>query len=442
MDEAGLMQIKCQMFKDFFKSLEIRNIDYVILSGASNYPDSIDSDIDFMVDDSNFARLKELFLNGDLVPESSLVQMLQHETTACYYILTRRTDGKIIYLHPDASASYRRGGRLWLKSNIVLQSRIRHKNGYWIPSPAVTFHYYLIKRLDKGSLENIHLKTLSELYFSDKKGCEKFLEMTFLSRSKDVLAAIINSDEHWMSSNSALLRAIADSSIKGDGFISKITNSVKNFYRKINRIILPTGFVVAVLGPDGSGKTTIIKCLEKELAMAFRGNKRFHLRPRFGVQSDLGVVTNPHASPPRPWPLCIIKLFYFLIDYWLGWLRLVLPLKIRSTLVIFDRYFHDILLDPVRYRVPPGMFAPKIFAALVPSPDLWIVLSAKPEQLVERKGEVTLDEAVNLTAAYISFAKDNSRCVIIDTSLDLDSSCSTAVTACLDYLEMRLRNRG
>ena len=40
----------------------------------------------------------------------------------------------------------------------------------------------------------------------------------------------------------------------------------------------------------------------------------------------------------------------FFLDHWVGYIFKVRPALGRSNFVIFDRYFHDVLVDPRRYR--------------------------------------------------------------------------------------------
>ena len=50
-------------------------------------------------------------------------------------------------------------------------------------------------------------------------------------------------------------------------------------------------------------------------------------------------IANPHGRAPRNAVSSCLRVIYYFADHWVGWLVIVLPARIRSTLVIFDRDF-------------------------------------------------------------------------------------------------------
>ena len=99
-----------------------------------------------------------------------------------------------------------------------------------------------------------------------------------------------------------------------------------------------------------------------------------------------------------------LKLLYYFADYWLGWLLRVWPAKVRSSLVVFDRHFEDILIDPRRYRFArAGVFA-RLLGRFVPRPDLTVVLDAPPEVLLARKTELPPEELARQCAKLRALA--------------------------------------
>ena len=431
------------MLLGFCEALERAGIAYVILSGYQTYPKQIPSDVDFMVSERDFARLPALFSKSEVVPGARLVQMLHHETSACYFVLAQQIGAHIAFLHPDASASYRRGGRLWLRSDHVLKSRRKSAQGFWIPAAEVEFEYYFVKRVDKTVVESRHLQHLAALISEAPDACKHALERLMGAKlAPDILSAITAVDVDWFGAQKAALQHRLAQSASKEALTERLRGAVADMGRLTHRILYPTGLVVAVLGPDGSGKTTVIEHLERELAPAFRRVRRFHLRPRFGSgPSNAAPVTNPHGEAPRGRLASVAKLALFLADYWLGWLRLVLPARAKSTLVVFDRYFHDMLVDPRRYRLPVRFSGAQWLAPGVPQPDLWLVLHASPEQLVARKGEIDLATATRLSAGYAALARRLPNAVLVDTGQTLDRSLADAVSAVRRALENRARGR-
>ncbi|MEE8275328.1 MAG: thymidylate kinase-like protein, partial [Alphaproteobacteria bacterium] len=213
------------------------------------------------------------------------------------------------------------------------------------------------------------------------------------------------------------------------------------FKRRIGRAMRPTGLVVAVLGPDGVGKSSVIERLNAALAPAFRRTHRLHLRPRLAVGGGGAAVTDPHGEPPRSAIASAAKLIYFVLDYWAGYALRLWPLKARSTLVLFDRYYHDILADPLRYRYGAPLRLAALAGRLVPKPDLTLVLDAPAETLQARKREVPAEETARQREAYRDLAARLDNAVVIDADRPPERVAADAARAVVDHLAARLTRR-
>lgn len=176
----------------------------------------------------------------------------------------------------------------------------------------------------------------------------------------------------------------------------------------------PSGLVISFLGPDGSGKSTVIDMLIRE-NLPFKGEEYFHLKPIKKTSIDHGVVTNPHASPPYSKLKSYLKLFYFIYQYNLGWFKNIKPLRNQSVLVIFDRYFDDMLVDTRRYRYGGSVKIADFARLLIPKPDLFFILTADAEVIFDRKQEVAFIELERQIKSYKELA-DGKRYYNIDVN--------------------------
>ncbi|MGA9566182.1 MAG: hypothetical protein WBS19_11710 [Candidatus Korobacteraceae bacterium] len=178
------------------------------------------------------------------------------------------------------------------------------------------------------------------------------------------------------------------------------------------------GLWVVLLGPDGAGKSSVIEGLGSGVAAGFAGCETYHLRPSFlRCKRARAPNCNPHGRAARGALISTIKLVYLLAANWLGYLRVVRPRLSRGTLVLFDRYFPDCLVDPVRYRLPRSCRRlTELVAAMIPQPDLCVVLDAPADALWERKHEVSRAETERQRSTYAVLGSKFRNVTVVDAA--------------------------
>jgi thymidylate kinase len=189
-----------------------------------------------------------------------------------------------------------------------------------------------------------------------------------------------------------------------------------NNFKKVKRFFKSPGYVICFIGPDGSGKTTLIELIESTVSEAFHNSiYDFHLKPIKPKTKKTSIVEEPHKYEPYSKIKSYIKLLYFVYQYNVGWIKNILPLKIKSSLIIFDRYFDDLLVDNKRYRYGGSKKVAKFFKKFIPSPDIYFILVADPKIIYERKKEIEYDELKRLVDDYKKLC-DGKKYFCIDVS--------------------------
>jgi len=216
--------------------------------------------------------------------------------------------------------------------------------------------------------------------------------------------------------------------------------------RSIKNWISPPALFVAVMGPDGSGKSSVIAEYLRVLGPAFAGTACFHLRPRLFSGSSAGQTdnTDPHGKLPRGALMSTAKLLFLWADYVLGYFLRVRPLLVRSTMVVFDRYYQDLLIDARRFRYAGPRWLARLVAAMIPMPDLMLVLDAPGDVLQARKQEVSAAESARQAEAYrtiFSSAALRGRATLVDATRPLEQVVHQCVDTTLAMLAKRTAKR-
>ncbi len=201
--------------------------------------------------------------------------------------------------------------------------------------------------------------------------------------------------------------------------------------------------MIVILGPDGCGKSSVIDALKNDLSDTFKTIDYFHLKFRLKPGSqhqNTRPVSNPQGQKTYSPLLSMIKLLYFLIIYNLGYWVHAQRIHSPDHLLIFDRYYHDLIVDPKRFRYGGPEWMSRKVLRWIPKPHLCILLDANPEVLQARKQEVSFAETARQRDAYralvqeppqnISGSRQTNHCanVIIDAALPLSAVAQEAST--------------
>jgi hypothetical protein len=213
--------------------------------------------------------------------------------------------------------------------------------------------------------------------------------------------------------------------------------------RELERVRWPTGLLVLVTGPDGSGKSSLADALPERWTAMFRRVARIHWRPgllpRPGavVGRDPGDPSTPHARPTFGRVPSLALLGYYWLDFLVGgWVK-VAPVRARSGLVVMERGWWDLAVDPRRYRLQVSPRLVRRLGALLPRPDLTLVLETSPQRLRERKTELPEAELARQSNAWREVLPSSIRRRRLDASLPLERVLGEATEEVMQLLEAR-----
>jgi thymidylate kinase len=432
------------LFREIIAAFERHSLRYCILAGYEGYPESIASDVDFMVLPTDASRIPKILAEVAVSAQSKLVQAIAHETTAAWFVIAHKHGASVVFIQPDLSTDFRRRGRLWLRAQELIERRRLHRDGFWIPSSADSFIYYLIKKIDKGSISMAQMTELVSRYQEDPIAASRLLRRILPGAEVERVQRILElRDSEQLKASIDQLRVTLHHNAPMEPLEKRLTQALADGRRLIDRMTRPTGLTIGFLGPDGSGKSSVIARVTTELGNAFRRVEYQHLRPRPSDVEPLSSppTVDPHAQAPRGLAGSLLKLTHFWSGYLTGSLRWTYPRLVSSTLVIFDRYYYDLLADPRRYRYGAPLSIARWLGRLVPRPALIFILDAPAEVIQSRKREVSIDESRRQRQAYLDLGASLGSAHVIDASRPLEKVVGDVVSIVLNQLAIRAAQR-
>jgi thymidylate kinase len=201
----------------------------------------------------------------------------------------------------------------------------------------------------------------------------------------------------------------------------------------------PVGWV-ALLGVDGSGKSSVCLAVQARLSRRFGGSVARHWRPGLVFTSKSArnaTPQQPHSMARRGTLSSALKLVLLALDWALGDLLLIRPNLAAARLVIFDRHYVDLLVDPSRYRYGGPQWLASLVARFIPSPDLWVVLDGAPELVRARKDELGIEELARLRAGYLRLAATLENAHVVDVAHGIDEVAERVAQLILDMVSGR-----
>lgn len=221
-------------------------------------------------------------------------------------------------------------------------------------------------------------------------------------------------------------------------------------YYRLKNLIFPMGEFISLSGPDGSGKTTILGIAKDKLESLFSaqsenyGHFRPSVLPRIAnLAKDAGALSfvddnysEPHRGKPSGFLGSLARFTYYSLDYLWGYFTKIRPALVRRELVIYDRYFFDMVADPGRSRINLPLWIRKLGLKLLPLPHTAFFVHVSPEVVRQRKQELSFEKIEEVNFIYLEMVKSSHMVALDNNGMTLD-----AVANVVDVVVERRRKR-
>jgi serine O-acetyltransferase len=335
----------------------------------------------------------------------------------------------------EVRADYTRCGYVVFTADELLSDHVRATHRV---APAREFLCRLLRCVDAGVVTDRDAEQLSALSRLDSLGVAKQVERFWRADREGgvVLRAATSGD--WQAAR-AILRPLQSALhfrniVPPPVWLREELARLRNWFR-------PRGLLIACLGPPGSGKGSVIQALSDRPLEVFENAHTMELRPGVMRASTIKPGQSARKLEPRGRFTTIVKLMMFVADYWLGYWLWIRPKLVRSTLVVSNRYFDDVLVDPRLYRIDHALAFARLLLRWVPRPQLWLVFDIPSQVLQERQAELGEEEAARQRVEYRRLLGGHENVVVLDADQPLDRVVAQAECAIASQLARRTAKR-
>jgi thymidylate kinase len=389
-----------------FAALDDERVRWCLLRGHTEL-DAHEGDVDLLIHTDDRGLAERALARLAFMPLAAWGR-----GTHRFFLTYDAADGAWLKLDTVSALAYGPHGTIDTRAAEGVLARRVLAGGLWLPMTTDRFWALLLHcMLDRGAIPERHAATLSEL--APRATDDGPLAAWFRRHAPPGWPPERAIDMARAGAWATLVHAghdIVKSEHRRSGRQRSVhaARAAARRMTKLRKLLLERGMSVALMGPDGAGKSTVATGLAEgfyfpihSIYMGLFSKDRISGRPPSGVLEHL------------------TRLAGHLGRQWKAYLESVAH-RMRGRLVVYDRFAYDAVLREPRRSWIGGRLRRWILAHAVPSPDVVVILDAPADVLHARKGEHDLSTLESQRQAYMRLARrlPNAHVVRTDRSAD------------------------
>lgn len=403
--------VSSEFISALFETFESSGVKYCVLRNYENLPVDHGNDIDILIAPENYKTSYRLLL---IAARKNGWLYIGHTDYFGYhklYFSSLRPQERLLRIDVQT-------GSLWkgipsAATSYILKHRVK-RNDLWIASPgAEAATFFINELLTLGTIKKRNnarhkIQSLAQI------GAEDFLACLSPCFGQRIAEWLLHQAQEGNLGTIEQRYQMLRWAVTWRAFVRNPVGQVLRWVRFLGchlrqRTKRPSGLFVVLLGPDGSGKTTIAEGLttfwksnfskevvylhgDFKLLPRLRNIRRLWARiRRKPMKPDVdftkrhsGALVEPHSVLRA---LCYLS--YYTWDYVLGHFSIFWH-KGKDRLIISDRYFHEYFYQPKNINVPHWLL--HLLMRAIPKPDLIVYLERNPDSIYKGKDELTVAE--------------------------------------------------
>jgi thymidylate kinase len=414
------------------RAMNSNKLSYCILRNYENLPALVEGDVDILLEPENAEACLAVIKDQceRIGAFTTFFMRMGAHIQLQIYIPGAEITRRILALDLQTGLAFK--GIVYYRAKNVLARTVIH-NGFCVPSPAMHLFCLLVHGiLDKNQFKPQYAEKIAALQGEYSEQLEPLLSQAFEKKIAGNLSACLKKGDMraCLRQRREIIRHILRIKTCA-GFLRYCYTLNKD---RLQRLWSFPGTFIVLLGPDGSGKTTILDALMRALTAfpglsqgIYLGSKK-QLLPS-SLKSSLGIDSKSPTHSTRPVILDFMAIVYHCARYGATYWRKIAPGLFRRDIMIGDRYYYDLFTSSY-YKLPSVIV--DLLLKSMPNPDLAIFLSNTPEQIYQRKQEKSLEQLKQQIASYRALGVKIKNWHEVSTAAEIDQTVGMILDKIMD----------